>query len=246
MYSQPVITYFVFGAMKLPESFAYILQPATSSRRECTRTGIVVLLVSSAICIYLAPLAMPMGYSWLSNAISESAAQGLRHTWIARLGFILFGLGVLWLVLARKTTWARGVHWMQLCFAVFMLGTAAFSHKPWLDDIAFDPVEDFLHSLTATGMGFAFAFGVVVRFLQRDNNDKLQKSFDLLAIIAATVLSPIGVAMPGIAGLLQRLMFAVAYLWFIHEALSPKLNSQLNSQCGSQQNAPGDVKKRLA
>lgn len=226
--------------MKLPDFFKQLLQPAGATRAGYTRIGIVVLLVTSALCIFLAPLAMPLGYSWLSNSISESAAQGLRLAWIARLGFILFGLAVLWLVLFRRTTWARGVYWMQLVFAIFMLGTAAFSHKPWVAGVTFDPNEDFLHSVTATGMGFAFAFGVVLRFLQRKENEKLQRAYDFVAILAATVLTPIGGAVPFVAGLLQRTMFAVAYLWFIHEALFPKPHDIDRTQQG----APANAKKR--
>jgi len=60
-----------------------------------------------------------------------------------------------------------------------MLGAAALSHKPWLVGVTFDPEEDFLHLFTATGMGFTFAFGVVVRrFLQRQKGETLHKVCD--------------------------------------------------------------------
>lgn len=198
-----------------------ILQPYTTPPFRFAPAGVVTLLVSSASFIYLAPLAMPDGYSWLSNAISESAAQGLRHAWIARFGFLFFGLSVLWLSLYRRNVWARGVYWMQLGFALFMLGTAAFSHKPWLAGAPFDTTEDLLHSITATGMGFAFTFGVISRLLQRRKGELLPKVCDVAAILAATLLTPIGGVMPSFSGLLQRTMFAVAYLWFFHEALIP-------------------------
>ena len=216
--------------MKLADFLTKVMLPSSSTRLIFARVGIVALLICSAFCIYIAPLVMPLEYSWLSNSISESGAQGLHHAWVTRLGFLLFGLGVLWLTLYRITTWARGTYWMQLTFAVSMLGTAAFSHKPWLAGASIDPVEDFLHSLTATGMGFAFAFGVVVRFLQRGKNEKLLRTFDSTAILAATVLTPIGGAMPEIAGLLQRTMFAIAYLWFIHEAMYPKSDDENRTQ----------------
>ena len=226
--------------MKFSEYLNKVMQPPSSMRHVFSCVGIVLLLICSAFCIYIAPLSMPIDYSWLSNSISESGAQGLHHAWIARLGFLLFGLGVLWLTLYRRTTWASGTYWMQLTFAVSMLGTAAFSHKPWLAGAQIDPVEDFLHSLTATGMGFAFAFGVVVRFMQRRKNERFQRTSDLVAILAASMLTPIGGAMPAIVGLLQRTMFAIAYLWFIQEALFPKISVQLHTQQG----APADLKNR--
>ena len=101
-----------------------------------------------------------------------------------------------------------------------MVGTAAFSHKPWLANVPVDPFEDFLHSVTATGMGFAFSSGLVARLLQRENGERLKKASDVIALVAATTLSPLGELWPSIAGLLQRMMFGVAYLWFAQEAVT--------------------------
>jgi len=199
-----------------------IFQPLAARQHKFEPIGIVGLLIVSALLLGFAPFAMAPGYSWLSNSISESAAQGLNHAWIARLGFLCFGFAVLWLALYLRTTWARGVYWMQLLFAVFMLGTAAFSHKPWLADVPVDATEDLLHSITATGMGFAFAIGVVVRFMQRNKNEALPRVYDAIAILAAIILTPIGGLQPSIAGLLQRVMFGIAYIWFAREALVNK------------------------
>ncbi len=197
-----------------------LLEPLGSSRSRFAVPCVVLLLAASAICILAAPLAMPDSYSWLTNSISESAAQGLQSAWIARLGFLLFGCSVLWLAVFLRSIWARGTYSMHVVFAICMVGTAAFSHKPWLANVPFDPFEDLLHSITATGMGFAFSFGVVVRLIQRKNNERLRKTFDVIALIAATTLSPLGELWPSIAGLLQRTMFFVAYLWYAHEALT--------------------------
>jgi hypothetical protein len=184
--------------------------------------------------VFTAPLAMPDSYSWLSNAISESAAQGVEAAWIARLGFVLFGCAVLWLVSFLRPVWARGTYWMQLAFGVCMVGTAAFSHKPWLPNVPFDSFEDFLHSVTATGMGFAFSFGVVARLLQRKHGEASRKAFDGVALVVATAFSPLGELWPSIAGLLQRVMFIVAYLWFAHEALTAQPSASEASSPGSE------------
>jgi hypothetical protein len=197
-----------------------LLAPCGPERPRHTPAGVVLVLFASATCVLAAPLSMPDSYSWLSNAISESAAQGLHSAWIARLGFLLFGCAVLWLAVFLRQVWARGTAWMQIAFAIFMFSTAAFSHKPWLANIPYDPFEDFLHSLTATGMGFAFSLGVVARLLQRKSGERLKKAFDIIALVAATTLSPLGELWPSIAGLLQRMMFGVAYLWFAQEAVT--------------------------
>ena len=102
-------------------------------------------------------------------------------------------------------------------FGVLMVATAAFSHRPWENAAPFDATEDLLHSIAATAMGFAFAFGVAaVAF--RHGFSRWPRPLDLPAIAAAVVL-PLGMsALPDYAGLLQRLMFLVAYIWYGFEA----------------------------
>jgi hypothetical protein len=51
---------------------------------------------------------MPESYDWIEHTTSESAAQGVEGAWLARLGFLSFGLAVLWLSTGIKQTWARG------------------------------------------------------------------------------------------------------------------------------------------
>jgi len=194
------------------------LMPLPPSTFRFTRVGVVALLALSATCVFLAPWMMPDDYSWLSNVISESAAQGVEGAWVARLGFLLFGSAVLWLALSLRSSWARGAYWMHIAFGVFMISTAAFSHRPWQNDVPFDAFEDFLHSVTATAMGFAFSFGVLARTFQRKSDEALKRSLDVLAIIAAIFLPLLGGLEPAYAGLAQRSMFAIAYLWYGSEA----------------------------
>jgi hypothetical protein len=88
-----------------------------------------------------------------------------------------------------------------------------FLHKPWLTGIPYDHIEDALHSFTATAMGFAFTAALVFRLLQR-------QLLDGIAIAAATVVPLLMLFYPTIAGLVQRLMFLVAYTWYGTETLS--------------------------
>lgn len=196
-----------------------ILKPARSSTHKRTHTGIIMLLALSAISILIAPLIMPAGYSWSTNFISESAAQNLDGAWVARMGFLFFGFAVLWLTISLRFYWAIGTYWFHMVFGLLMVSTAAFSHRPWLTTIPFDPIEDFLHSLTANAMGIAFALGVTIRLLQRKKNDYSQRRVDALAIAAAIILPIHGMFWPSAAGVSQRLMFIVAYLWYGNESL---------------------------
>ncbi|OIO66700.1 MAG: hypothetical protein CO186_06315 [Zetaproteobacteria bacterium CG_4_9_14_3_um_filter_49_83] len=113
------------------------LRPAHEPSKRCVRIMIPVLLAISAAFIYCAPLLMPEDYSWISHVISESAAQNLPGAWVARSGFIVFGFAVLWLAVAHRSTWVKGAYICHMAFGIFMISTAAFSHKPWLEGVPY-------------------------------------------------------------------------------------------------------------
>lgn len=203
------------------------LSPTTEQSGRRNVVGVLLLLFVSALSLLGAPLVMPEGYSWLSNTTSESGAQGVAGAWLARLGFLTFGLAVLWLAAYMRSVWARGVKWLHAAFGAFMTATAAFSHRPWVANIPYDPVEDYLHSFTATAMGFAFALGVLVRLLQRERHDCYGRAFDLAALVVATVIPVLMLYLPTMDGLIQRLMFVTAYLWYGNEALRVRAHARV-------------------
>lgn len=175
------------------------------------------LLVSGA-ALASAPLLMPEPYSWLSHTTSESAAQGLEGAWLARFGFLAFGLAVLWLASHCQGRWGGWATLSHGSFGVLMLATAVFSHRPFLPGQPFDAFEDALHSGAATAMGFAFAFGVLMIALTRRRHVGGIRVLDAAAL-AASVAIPLGMLVwTGVGGLLQRAMFLIAYVWYATEA----------------------------
>ncbi len=176
------------------------------------------LLAISLLALLLAPSQMPASYSWLRHTTSESAAQGVPGAWLARLGFLIFGLTVVWISNRLQDRWTMPVRLMHAAFGALMTATAAFSTRPWLPDITYDPIEDALHSFSATSMGFAFAIGVVLRLLHR-GHDLSGRVMDLIAIVAAIAIPLAMSAFPEWDGLLQRGMFAIAYIWYGFELL---------------------------
>jgi hypothetical protein len=176
-------------------------------------------LGGSALALALAPLLMPDSYSWVSHTTSESAAQGVSGAWLARLGFLVFGLAVLWLAAFAGARWGRWDRLFHGMFGVLMAATAAFSHRPFEPGIMFDRTEDLLHSVTATAMGFAFAIGVVAVMVSRPGRLTSRHALDAAALVASVVIPLSMVAWSRNAGLLQRSMFLVAYLWYGTEAL---------------------------
>jgi len=202
----------------------YVFTPQTKQADNNANLGALCLLILSVFALLTAPWLMPEGYSWIKHTTSESAAQGVIGAWLARFGFLAFGLAVLWISSQKKTVWARGAVWMHIAFGVSMLSTAAFSHQPWLDGVPFDQMEDTLHSITATVIGFAFAFGVAVRLGQELRQGKSAHWLHLLALLAATVLPILMAAQPDTPGLFQRSMFFIAYLWYGRESLAKSTN----------------------
>ncbi|WP_458208685.1 DUF998 domain-containing protein [Haladaptatus sp. NG-SE-30] len=179
--------------------------------------GIAVALLASALALAVAPLFMPEGYSWVTHTTSESAAQGVEAAWIARLGFLLFGLGVIWLTVERRGAWKRWVAVFHTGFGVFMVATAVFSTRSWDAVVTYNPVEDAFHSATATLLGFCFAFGVLTLLLRRWKEQFDFRWFDVVAL-GATVVLPAAMTLLGqFAGVFQRLMFLVAYVWYLRE-----------------------------
>lgn len=175
--------------------------------------AILVGLALSALALTLAPLLMPDSYSWIVNTTSESAAQGVSGAWLARLGLGTFGLAVLALAGSHRL-WSPAARYTHIGFGVLMTVTAVASTKPWVAGVPFDAAEDQIHSFAATAMGFAFAFGIVLVVLGKRGSIRPIRALDVIAILASIAIPLSMTALPEYAGILQRLMFVVAYIWY--------------------------------
>lgn len=194
----------------------------TARERSASRSSVTLALASlagSAVALLAAPALMPEGYSWVRMTTSESAAQGVSGAWLARLGFLLLGLSVIVVAAtASRGRWPRWGTWLHLAFGVLMIAAAVFSNRPFLAGQPFDRTEDMLHSAASTGMGFAFALGVAIVGLSRRRAPAATRGLDIVGVIAPVVL-PLSMSVwPDIDGVLQRLMFAIAFVWYAVEA----------------------------
>lgn len=185
------------------------------------RRGVVVGLIASAIALAVAPTLMPPDYSWITHTTSESAAQGVGGAWLARLGFLGFGMSVVVLAVSRPRGWNRSARASHLSFGMLMAVAAAVSVRPWARGASFDAVEDWLHSFAATAMGFAFAFGVLAVALSHFRMVGQVRGLDIVAIAASVVIPLAMLGLSDQAGVLQRAMFAIALVWYGREAFAP-------------------------
>ena len=177
--------------------------------------GVIALLIGALVAFGLAPTLLPDSYSWTEHGVSESAAQGIDGAWLARMGFISYGLAVLWLVGLRRSDWGPLATVLHLGFGVCMFGVAAFSAKPWEDNVAFVESEDFLHGVFASVMGFGFVAGVVTLIVVRRNRSIRAAVPDWVALVV-TATVPLAMS-ASIWGVLQRAMFITAAAWYGRE-----------------------------
>lgn len=147
------------------------------------------------------------GYSLLSNTTSHLGAQGSPHAWVMNLVFLGMGATAIWI------TYATRIRYDQVIGGVFggsLMVTAVFRHAPLMAGKPADVLQDQLHSIVASATGLSFILlamghGVMSAGRQRTGG------FALAAF--ATLISVCMAAFPSIAGLLQRVLFVVAFGW---------------------------------
>lgn len=190
-----------------------------------SRALVGVALFASIVCLAIAPAAIPAGYSIVEHTTSEAAAQATQGAWLARTGLLAFGLAVFCLSIIKRG-WPRLGQFLHGLFGLFLIAAAVYSHRPYLDGVDYDRLEDALHSIAATGMGFAFAAGVLVVGWRRIP----RLSTTDIAALAAAVLIPIFMMLTsGYAGLAQRAMFVIAYVWYFLELRDTRHRMTLGS-----------------
>jgi len=184
------------------------------------RNLVFFLIVLSLLALLFAPLLMPESYDWVEHTTSESGAQGMAGAWLARMGFVFYGAAVLLLSVTHKS-WQRLARLVHSVFGAGMIGNAVFSSRPWQAELPFSELEDLLHSWMSGLVGTAFTVGVIVVFFARKQSNILTRSIDITAVLVS-----IGVTLvmfsggEDIAGLVQRVMFAVSYIWYAREAVT--------------------------
>lgn len=191
---------------------------ASVGRPELAATFVGGLLLASCLCLAVAPALMPEPYSLVKQAISDTAAQGVVHAWVARLGFVLSALAILLLAGSRARSWGLWGRSAHRVYAILVVGLAAFSQKPWTGS-SFDEFENLAHSILAPVAGVVFAAGVALVSLRRVPKDRVGRTFDGFTIVAMILLPIIMLGASGLDGAAQRTAVAIGYLWYASEIL---------------------------
>ena len=192
---------------------------AASTRRPMFAAVVVgAVFLASCLCLAVAPLLMPGSYSPVTMAISDTAAQGVPHAWVARLGFLLSAAAIVLLARSRARTWGPWGRALHTLYAGFVVALAVFSQKPWAGG-PFNEIENLTHSILAPVAGVAFTAGVLVVSMRRAPRDRLARLLDAVTIGAMLVLPVIMLGVSGLDGASQRTAVAIGYLWYGFETL---------------------------
>jgi hypothetical protein len=194
------------------------------------RVVLVAALGSSMLLLALAPLALPASYSWTELGTSEAAAQGVTGAWVARAGFVLLGLAVLGVCVLCHGAWRPVATGLHACFGVGMVLVAVYSHAPWETGVPYVEVEDRLHSVFASVVGFSFIAGVAVTLALRRSRTRARTAADVAALLITGTV-PLLMDTP-VWGILQRLMFLTAATWYAAEVWPlPKGDAAVKRPC---------------
>ncbi len=151
-------------------------------------------------------------YSIIKNTTSHLGAQRAPNAWIMNAAFILTGISCVteaWLHLGR--------FWLhKILLSIFGLGlvlTGIFHHAPIIEGIVFNSLEDKLHSVFATVVGFSFTFyAISSAFIEKAARHRF---IDISVGFITTFLSLLMMYAADYAGIWQRAIFIVSFTWLI-------------------------------
>jgi len=151
-------------------------------------------------------------YSIIKNTTSHLGAQSTPNAWIMNVAFVLVGISCVleaWLHLGRF--WFQKI--LLNIFGLSFVFTGIFHHAPIIEGVIFDSLEDILHSIFATIVGFSFTiFAVSSAFIEKAAKHRIT---DITVGFTATILSVLMLYLPDYSGIWQRAIFIISFTWLI-------------------------------
>lgn len=160
-----------------------------------------------------AHLLAPESYSFVSNTLSELAAQRYEHAWVTRAGFMGFGLLLAWhhsrdLVHVQRY-WVQAL--LLLLFGSCIVLTGVFSTAPFEGGVAFSEPESFLHSIFATMAGVCLAGAMLVAAWRAPTAADRRKHVGALGFV--TVAAVLFAVLPEYQGVTHRALWLGGLAW---------------------------------
>lgn len=173
---------------------------------------ILPVYVLLLLVMFILPFYSAEGYLISKNTTSHLGAQNTPNSWIMNITFSLLGLACIveaWFHL--KKLWFQKI--LLSIFGLALILTAIFQHAPIVEGVPFGELEDNLHSVFASIIGFSFTvFAFSIAFIEKR---KINKIFAISVGLIAPGLSLLIFYVADYSGLWQRLIFIITFAWLI-------------------------------
>ena len=151
-------------------------------------------------------------YSIIKNTTSHLGAQSTPNAWLMNAAFVIVGIACVleaWLHLGRF--WFHKI--LLSIFGLSLAFTGIFHHAPIIEDVIFNSLEDRLHSIFATIVGFSFTiYAISSAFIEKAVKHRI---IDIAVGFTATILSLLMIYLPDYSGIWQRAIFIITFIWLI-------------------------------
>lgn len=151
-------------------------------------------------------------YSIVKNTTSHLGAQSTTNAWIMNVAFVLVGISCIveaWLHLGKF--WFHKI--LLTIFGLSLVFTGIFHHAPIIEGVIFNSIEDRLHSIFATIVGFSFTIlAISSAFIEKAVKHRI---IYIVVGFTATILSMLMLYLPDYSGIWQRAIFIISFTWLI-------------------------------
>ncbi len=151
-------------------------------------------------------------YSIVKNTTSHLGAQSTTNAWIINVAFVLVGISCVleaWLHLGKY--WFHKI--LLTIFGLSLVFTGIFHHAPIIEGVIFNSIEDRLHSIFATIVGFSFTIlAISSAFIEKAVKHRI---INIVVGFTATILSMLMLYLPDYSGIWQRAIFIISFAWLI-------------------------------
>jgi Protein of unknown function (DUF998) len=168
-----------------------------------TRIGIALFVLAVAA----GPTYTVSGYSSVSNLISELAAQNTQGNYFMSAAFIALGAAI---AFDGSRSFGRSLL-PFMAFGFFMFLAGVFGHKPITPGVPYSALAHSAHSALATAAGVSISVAFIWQAIRERSLWRRVQAASLAIVCFALPLGML--SLPAYQGAIQRLMYAVVFLW---------------------------------
>ncbi len=155
-------------------------------------------------------------YDWKNNTVSELASQGYAQKWIMQMGFITFGIILVFGILNKiyNNTINYLIDIPIGIYGAAILISGIYCAKPFMTGIEFSNTESNIHSISASIAGIAFSIGILISGIKETEiSTRIIHFIFFLFVIGMSAFFGLS---PSHNGLIQKIMYLGSFYWLIY------------------------------